>query len=73
MEDQICEDEDFVHHELGKLPKEGYEQPYFLASPAPASPVEEEGLLCPITPSTSGAESDDSSRPSLESVTTANP
>ena len=74
MEDQIWEDEDFVRRELGELPEEAYEQPYFWASPALISPVEEEGLLCPITPSTLGSKSEsDSTHPSLESVTTMNP
>ena len=70
MEAQVREDEEFIRRELGELKGEG-EIPYFYAPPAPVSPVEDEGLLRPITPSTSGSESDSSSRPSLESVTTA--
>ena len=57
---------------MGELKGEG-EIPYFYAPPVPVSPVADEGLLCPITPSTSGSESDDSSHPSLESVATADP
>ena len=72
MEAQIREDEEFVRREMGELEGEG-EIPYYQAPPASVSPVEDEGLLRPITPSTSGSESDNSSRPSLESVTTADP
>ena len=57
MEAQIREDKDFIRREMGELEGEG-EIPYFYAPPALVSPVEDEGLLCPITPSTSGSESD---------------
>ena len=64
MEAQVREDEDFVRREMGELEGEG-EIPYFYAPPVPVSPVVDEGLLRPITPLTSGSESDNSSRPSV--------